>query len=123
MLTAYYRHVAPEDVVDRSDADIYGALSSHWRLAQSRPQGTARVRVFTPTVQANGWSANSHSVVEVVTDDMPFLVDSLTMALSGQHRNLPVVVHPHFDVNRHTHGEMDQVKVTDEGDASARADA
>nr|WP_246280468.1 NAD-glutamate dehydrogenase [Nocardioides daedukensis] len=118
MLTAYYRHVAPEDVVDRSDADLYGALSSHWRLAESRPQGTAQVRVFTPTVQANGWSANSHSVVEVVTDDMPFLVDSVTMALSGQHRNLHVVVHPHFDVTRDITGELISVKVAEEGVAS-----
>ena len=42
LLKAYYRHVAPEDVTDRSDVDLYGALASHYRLAGSRPQGTAR---------------------------------------------------------------------------------
>ena len=60
---------------------MYGALASHYKLAGNRPQGTAQVRVFTPSLSEHGWSAGGHSVVEVVTDDMPFLVDSLTMEL------------------------------------------
>ena len=86
LLNAYYRHVAPEDVVDRTEVDVYGALASHFKLAGNRPQGTARVHAFTPSLSEHGWSAGGHSVVEVVTDDMPFLVDSLTMELSRQLR-------------------------------------
>ncbi len=51
LLHAYYRHVAPEDIVDRSDVDVYGALASHYKLALDRPQGTAQVRVFTPDAE------------------------------------------------------------------------
>ena len=81
LLGAYYRHVAPEDLLGRSPEDVYGALASHYSLASSRPQGTATVRVVTPGPVDVGWSAAGHSVVEVVTDDMPFLVDSVTMEL------------------------------------------
>ncbi|KQZ75219.1 NAD-glutamate dehydrogenase [Nocardioides sp. Root151] len=122
MLKAYYRHVAPEDVCDRSEVDLYGALASHWRLAQNRPQGTANVRVFTPTVQEHGWSANAHSVVEVVTDDMPFLVDSVTMALAEQQRNLHVIVHPHFDVVRSITGDLQDTAVAQDGVAASEGD-
>jgi glutamate dehydrogenase len=115
LLTAYYRHVAPEDVCDRSEVDLYGALASHYKLAGSRPQGTARVRVYTPTVSVNGWSAGGHSVVEVVTDDMPFLVDSVTMELANQQRNVHVVVHPQFEVERDITGELRDVRPTEEG--------
>ena len=94
LLRAYYRHVAPEDLVDRSDVDLYGAFASHYKLAGNRPQGTAQVRVFTPTARGHGWSAGGHTVVEVVVDDMPFLVDSLTMELSRQLRDVHVVIHP-----------------------------
>ena len=80
----FYRHVAAEDLVDRSEVDLYGAAMSHYKLAADRPQGTANVRVFTPTVAEHGWSAGGHTVVEVVTDDMPFLVDSVTMELNEQ---------------------------------------
>ncbi|PWS49998.1 hypothetical protein DLE01_20845, partial [Streptomyces sp. FT05W] len=41
----------------------------------------------------NGWTS-SHSVVEVVTDDMPFLVDSVTNELSRQGRGIHLVIHP-----------------------------
>ena len=119
LLKAYYRHVAPEDVTDRSDVDLYGALASHYRLAGSRPQGTARVRVFTPTTTEHGWSAGGHSVVEVVTDDMPFLVDSLTMELTRQQRDVHSVIHPQFDVVRDITGELQEVKLADDGSPEA----
>ena len=115
LLTAYYRHVAPEDVSGRADVDVYGALASHYRLAAERPQGTARVRVLTPTLAEDGWSAGGHSVVEVVTDDMPFLVDSLTMELSRELRDVHVVVHPHFDVRRDITGGLLHVAPVDDG--------
>ena len=106
LLKSYYRHVAPEDVTDRTDVDLYGALASHYKLAGNRPQGTAQVRVFTPAVSEHGWSAGGHSVVEVVTDDMPFLVDSLTMELTRQLRDVHVVIHPQFDVVRDITGAL-----------------
>jgi glutamate dehydrogenase len=115
LLAAYYRHVAPEDVSGRADVDVYGALASHYRLAEERPQGTAKVRVLTPTLADGGWSAGGHSVVEVVTDDMPFLVDSLTMELSRQLRDVHVVIHPHFDVRRDITGALQHVAPVDDG--------
>lgn len=115
LLAAYYRHVAPEDLAGRSEADVYGALASHHRLATERPQGTAAVRVLTPTLAEHGWSASGHTVVEVVTDDMPFLVDSLTMELARQLHDVHVVVHPHFDVRRDITGALQHVGVVDDG--------
>jgi glutamate dehydrogenase len=123
LMKAYYRHVAPEDVCDRSEVDIYGSLASHYKLAGSRPQGRAQVRVFTPTVQDHGWSAHGHSVVEVVTDDMPFLVDSITMELANQNRNLHVVIHPQLEVERDITGELVAVRPVDERAASPSTSA
>ena len=105
-LQLYYRHVDVEDLTERDPADIYGAAVSHYRLAASRPQGTANVQVFTPSVDEHGWSAGGHTVVEVVTDDMPFLVDSVTMALSRQNRAIHLVVHPQMLVRRDVAGKL-----------------
>jgi glutamate dehydrogenase len=115
LIQAYYRHVAPEDLTDRSETDVYGALASQYKLAGNRPQGTACVRVYTPTPSIHGWSAAGHSVVEVVVDDMPFLVDSLTMELSRQLREVHVVVHPLFDVERDVAGELKAVSAVEDG--------
>lgn len=115
LLRAYYRHVAAEDVLDRTEVDVYGALASHHRLAADRPQGRAAIRVTTPTVADQGWSAAGHSVVEVVVDDMPFLVDSLTMELSRQLRDVHVVIHPLFDVVRDVTGALQSVVPVEDG--------
>ncbi|MFJ8887412.1 NAD-glutamate dehydrogenase [Streptomyces sp. NPDC102402] len=107
-LQRYYLHTAPEDVKDRDPVDVFGAASSHYRLAENRPQGTANVRVHTPTVEENGWTS-SHSVVEVVTDDMPFLVDSVTNELSRQGRGIHLVIHPQVIVRRDVAGKLIEV--------------
>ncbi|HEU5043710.1 MAG TPA: NAD-glutamate dehydrogenase, partial [Nocardioidaceae bacterium] len=113
LLAAYFRHVPAEDVVERSEADLYGAAMSHYELASERPQGTANIRVFTPTEEEHGWSASGHTVVEVVTDDMPFLVDSVTMLLNEQDRTVHGVIHPQLLVRRDMAGALKEV-FTDE---------
>lgn len=107
-LQRYYLHTAPEDLTGRDPVDVFGAALSHYRLADNRPQGTANVRVHTPTVEQNGWTC-SHSVVEVVTDDMPFLVDSVTNELSRQGRGIHVVIHPQVVVRRDLTGKLIEV--------------
>ncbi|MFG3350105.1 NAD-glutamate dehydrogenase [Streptomyces sp. NPDC048018] len=107
-LQRYYLHTAPEDLTGREPEDVFGAALSHYRLAENRPQGTANVRVHTPTVEENGWTC-SHSVVEVVTDDMPFLVDSVTNELSRQGRGIHVVIHPQVTVRRDLTGKLIEV--------------
>ncbi|WP_081237410.1 NAD-glutamate dehydrogenase [Streptomyces viridosporus] len=114
-LQRFYLHTAPEDLTDRDPVDVFGAAVSHHRLAENRPQGTASVRVHTPTVEENGWTC-SHSVVEVVTDDMPFLVDSVTNELTRQGRGIHVVIHPQFVVRRDVTGKLIEVLPTPPGD-------
>ncbi|MGG7609603.1 NAD-glutamate dehydrogenase [Streptomyces sp. ZG43] len=119
-LQRYYLHTAAEDMADRDPVDMFGAAYSHYRLAENRPQGTANVRVHTPTVEENGWTS-SHSVVEVVTDDMPFLVDSVTNELSRQNRGIHVVIHPQVVVRRDIAGKL--VEVLPRGAAGRPLDA
>ena len=45
-----------------------------WRFAEQRQNGAAQVRVYNPDPAADGWSS-PHTIVEIVNDDMPFLVD------------------------------------------------
>ncbi|MFC8721278.1 NAD-glutamate dehydrogenase [Kitasatospora sp. NPDC057198] len=108
----YYLHTAPEDVINRDPVDVYGAAASHYRLGLKRPQGTAEVRVHTPTVEENGWSCG-HTVVEVVTDDMPFLVDSVTNELTRLDRAIHLVVHPQLAVRRDITGKLLEILDTD----------
>ena len=122
LVRPYYRNVAAEDITERSSEDLFGALASHLELARTRPQGTARVRLLTPGPD-DGWSAGGHSVVEVVTDDMPFLVDSLTMELVHQDLDVRLVVHPQMDVVRDITGELQSVTGVEDGSVAPEGDA
>ena len=108
-LGRYYKHVATEDLLARQPEDLLGAALSHKSLAQQRPIGTANVRIFTPTVDEHGWSTG-HTVLEIVTDDMPFLVDSVTAELSREERALHIVVHPQLAVRRDATGRLVEIQ-------------
>src|SRR5262249_55021680 len=48
-------------------------------------------------------------VIDVVTDDMPFLVDSMTMTLAGHGISADLVVHPQLLVRRDLSGTLREV--------------
>ena len=70
----YYGWVSPEDLSERSPVDVYGAAVAHWNFAHQREPGSAKIRVYNPRFEEHGWQS-THTVVEMVNDDMPFLVD------------------------------------------------
>ena len=72
----YYAGVSPDDLAERKPDDLYGAAVAHLNLARRRAPGTPKVRVYNPQVEQHGWQS-THTVVEIVTDDMPFLIDSV----------------------------------------------
>ncbi|GAA4607220.1 NAD-glutamate dehydrogenase [Actinoallomurus liliacearum] len=107
-LRLYYRHVAPEDLLDRDPVDVCGPAMVHRHLGEERPQGRAMVRAFTPTIEEYGWDPG-HSVVQVVTDDMPYLVDSVVMELNRHRLATHLIVHPQLKVTRDVTGSLQTV--------------
>ncbi|GAB2986165.1 NAD-glutamate dehydrogenase [Nocardioides montaniterrae] len=99
LLAAYFHHAPTEELAARKPVDLYDAFASHWHWAQGRTPGTAKIRVLTPTVAEHGWSAAGHSVVEIVVDDMPYLVDSVALWLTEHRHPLPLLLHPTFPVS------------------------
>ncbi len=104
-LRDYYRHVPPEDLADRDPVDVYGPAMAHRHLARHRPQGRALVSAYTPTLDECGWDPG-RSVIQIVTDDMSFLVDSVTMELDRHQVGTHLVVHPQMRVRRDMTGAM-----------------
>lgn len=105
LVALYYANVAVDDLVDQDPLDVLGAALSHRQAAAHRDPGQTLVRVHTPTIEENGWS-NGHTCVEIVSDDMPFLVDSVSAALSTHSRGIHLVIHPQFDVHRDDAGTL-----------------
>ncbi len=102
----YFGQVDPEDLDDRERADLYGAAMSHWNFAHRREAGQARVRVFNPSIAEHGWQS-THTIIEIVNDDMPFLVDSVTMEVNRQGLTLHLIIHPLVAVKRAADGTLE----------------
>src|SRR5438046_9837856 len=101
----YFQDVDPEDLAERQPADLYGAALSHWNFARKRDPGSARLRVLNPTIAEHGWQS-THTVIEIVNDDMPFLVDSVTMEVNRHGLTLHLIIHPLVAVNRDADGAL-----------------
>ena len=101
----YYRQVHADDLVDLEPADTYGAALSQLAFARRREPGSAKVRVFNPSIADHGWQS-THTVVEVVNDDMPFLVDTVTMEVNRHGLALHLIVHPVIANRRDSAGEL-----------------
>jgi glutamate dehydrogenase len=101
----YYQWVPPDDLADRNPLDLYGAAVAHWNLAQQRAPGEAKVRVYNPEFEQHGWQS-PHTVIEIVSDDMPFIVDSVTMDLTRKGYGIHLVIHPVVRVRRDGDGHI-----------------
>ena len=104
----YYAGTAPDDLAEREVNDLYGAAAAHLNFARRRPPGEPKVRVYNPRLEQHGWQS-THTIVEIVTDDMPFLVDSVRMVLNGRGLTSHLVVHPVMRIHRGEDTRIDTV--------------
>lgn len=88
----YYLSISPEDLGSKSILDLYSAVLSHWHFIMHRKEGEAKVRVYNPQLEQNGWQS-THTVIEIAFDDMPFLVDSLAIELNRLGVNIHLIIH------------------------------
>ena len=100
-----YRWVAAEDVAERDPLDLYGLALGHFNFARERAPGTPKVRVYNPRFEDHGWQS-THTAVEIVTDDMPFLIDSVSMELNRRGFGVHLIIHPVLGVRRGDDGEL-----------------
>src|SRR5437588_7425287 len=107
-LRQYYRWVRPEDLARRSEAELYGAAVAHFKLACNRPHGDTNLRVLNPTQERDG-GQSSRTVVQIVSDDVPFVVDSVTMELGREGHSIDLVIHPVIVVRRDDQGRLIEV--------------
>ena len=104
----YYDRVLPEDVIGTSPDSLYASAYALWKFGQKRPRGKERVRVFNPTVEEHGWTS-PHTIVETITDDMPFLLDSLLAELYRAGLGVHLIIHPIFELARDGAGKLEDL--------------
>src|SRR5678815_4192678 len=108
----YYAEVDPEELAAPARSLALRA-ASHLEFGRTFSSGKPRIRAYNPAPAKHGWHS-THTVVEIVNDDMPFLVDSVTMEVNRQGLTLHLVIHPVLRTARNAAGELESVSAPGE---------
>ncbi|EDP62852.1 NAD-glutamate dehydrogenase [alpha proteobacterium BAL199] len=121
-LRQFYANVAPQDLIQDEVEDLFGAAVTMWAFGRERPVGTPKVRAYNPKFEEVGWQS-PHTVIEIVNDDMPFLVDSVTAALNKKDLTVHLVIHPILRVTRDAGGVITALAESEVADKEAIAES
>ncbi|MCP4475636.1 MAG: NAD-glutamate dehydrogenase [Gammaproteobacteria bacterium] len=104
----YFSHIALNDLTARGADALYAILKRHWKMVNSCRPDQCQVEVFMPDADEE-WGT-VHSVVMIVHADMPFLVESVRMAINRQNNWVQWMVnHGGFSTQRNDAGEVEDI--------------
>ncbi|MEH6393764.1 NAD-glutamate dehydrogenase [Pseudoalteromonas sp.] len=103
-----YSNMSKEDLAHRNDSDLYGAALSLWNSLEKNTSDDAVIRVFNPEVAKDGWQS-SHTIVEIIAKDMPFLVDSVRMAMTRENIASHLLLHSPLKIQRDKNAKISAV--------------
>jgi glutamate dehydrogenase len=114
-ITELFARAVPEDVVCFGADDITALAERAYDFLSERARGVPKVRCDTVTLTASG-ERKAVSAIEIVNDDMPFLVDSVMGEIADRRLNVWLVTHPVFGVRRES-GKLLAIGAPDGADA------
>ncbi len=88
--------------------DLLSIAQSLFEFAKIRQPGKPKIRAFNTEFSLDG-VRHQRSVIEIINDDMPFIVDSLSQCLTRLHINIHVLLHPVYHVERAQDGTLNSV--------------
>jgi glutamate dehydrogenase len=115
-----FERVADRDLVAAPAAARAGAARSLLAFARRRLPGVAKVRVFNPEAAVHGFESR-HTIVQIVNDDMPFLVDSIANEFDRREIAVPLIAHPVLAVRRDLDGDL--IEMASEAGERARRES
>ena len=125
---AFYANVPVQDLAGRSTAELAFIALSNFDTAKTRKPGKTNIRVYNPDsgpdAKRDGWSSRN-TIVEIATDDMPFLIDSASATLARIGTGISLLVHPILRVRRDRGGTMQEIVAsgTGAGTGNVRAES
>jgi len=99
-----YARVAPEDLLPYEPRELAEFAAGAWAFLQQRKPGAPKIRIVSPPASAG--VLKHMSILEIVNDDMPFLVDSVMGELTDQGLEVHMVAHPVLGIERNSAGDL-----------------
>jgi glutamate dehydrogenase len=107
LCSRFLRHITAEELVGRSLPELIDGVEAMAAWGHNRAEGETLVRTY---------ERDTETIIEVVTDDMPFLVDSVSAAISRLGRTITHLFHPQLVLIRDARGDIARISDTDVDD-------
>ncbi len=101
----FFKRVPVNELSEDKPAQVAAMVINQLEFLQKKKKGDLSIRVFNPEKERDGWECE-HTVVEMCNDDMPFLVDSSSMAMQELNLGVHLIVHPVLNVERDSKGKL-----------------
>ncbi|NVD34419.1 NAD-glutamate dehydrogenase [Marinobacter lutaoensis] len=118
----HYAHIPLEELVSRRFSDTYGAILAAWQFLQKRTADETPVSVFNPDLESDGWQS-THTVIFILHPNMPFLIDSLRIAINQREIGTHSIQHSILRVERDPNGKLKRLFSTKKSSSSAQFEA
>ncbi|MCP5089661.1 MAG: NAD-glutamate dehydrogenase [Gammaproteobacteria bacterium] len=119
-LEQYFSDVPVEDMQGRSEPIMARAALDHLEFASKRRGGQSLVRIFNATEKDHGYTS-AYTFIEMVNDDMPFLVDSVAAAVNRHKLAVHITVHPIISIRRDREGNITAITSPDDDEARSES--
>ena len=106
--SSLFANLSREDLEKRNDVDLYGAALSLFNDFSEACSDQANIRVFNPELGKHGWESEN-TIVQIVVNDLPFLVDSVRMTLNRLNITSHLLLHTPIKVNRDEKGTATEI--------------
>ncbi|MGB7963030.1 MAG: hypothetical protein WCF12_08770, partial [Propionicimonas sp.] len=116
----FYRHVDPSDVADRDPAALVGCVRNLLANGAVRAADKSVVVASNPSLAGQGWSLG-RTVINIITEDRPFLVDSVASELTRLEVGIHMLTHPVVAVTRDAAGRLLDISAPATGDPDSPA--
>lgn len=107
-LRNYFADVPIEDLQGKPERVMAQIALAHLEFGATRRKGQALLRIFNPTDKEHGYTS-AYTFVEMVNDDMPFIVDSVSAAILRHELAVHITVHPIVHVHRDQKGQIEGI--------------
>src|SRR6201982_1998302 len=101
-----FARAAPEDLTRYEPRELAALAEEAWAFLKERKPGAAKVRFESRPGPIGAEHIRTVSIIEIVNDDMPFLLDSIMNELTELGIEVRLVVHPIFTVERDSAGTL-----------------
>ncbi|MCC5878757.1 MAG: NAD-glutamate dehydrogenase [Idiomarina sp.] len=104
-----YRTISSDDLKNRDESNMYGAVIGLWHsFAKYESNSKATIKVYNPEVSKHGWES-PHTIIEIIQTDMPFMVDSVRMALNRRNIAAHLLLHTPLAHKRDAKGKITEI--------------